>query len=207
MKKRTGPKFTQELTAGTLSDISADERSEAAEYKDETCIHDLEGVRFSECTFSSVSFRNACACEYLDAVFDHCDFSNCDLSESAFVRTVFSHCRLTGTILIKCSMQDVLFDNCTLDYANLSSTRWKTCEMRDCRLDEASLSQCRFRDTDIEHCSFISAEFINTPLKDLDFSDSEISGIMVTKDCIPGVKVSQEQALELAKLLGIIVKE
>jgi hypothetical protein len=58
----------------------------------------------------------------------------------------------------------------------------------------------------LRKCDFTSSEWNDTRLNGLDFSDSIIDGIAVNPDHLRGVIVSQEQAVVMAKLLGIQVK-
>ena len=45
-----------------------------------------------------------------------------------------------------------------------------------------------------------------TNLKGIDFSTSNIDGIIIDKEDLKGLIVNQFQAVELSKLLGIVVK-
>ncbi len=77
------------------------------------------GKEFSECRLTKVTMAAISEKNYfVDVIFDHCDFSNCQLSESTLRRVVFDHCRMTGADLSRCVLQDVVFLNCALDYSN-----------------------------------------------------------------------------------------
>jgi uncharacterized protein YjbI with pentapeptide repeats len=64
----------------------------------------------------------------------------------------------------------------------------------------------KIKDLAIEKCDFTSSEWNDTKLNGLDFSDSIIVGIAVNPNNLRGVIVSQAQAADMAKLLGIQVK-
>jgi uncharacterized protein YjbI with pentapeptide repeats len=55
-------------------------------------------------------------------------------------------------------------------------------------------------------CDISSSEFTNTPLKQIDFRDSDISEIALTGRELKDAIVSPLQAVELARLLGVIIK-
>ena len=62
-----------------------------------------------------------------------------------------------------------------------------------------------FNHVEISHCDFSGCEFAHTPLKDIDFSTSEIDGFAVTPEDLKGAIVNSEQAIACAKILGLKV--
>ena len=52
----------------------------------------------------------------------------------------------------------------------------------------------------------VLSSFVNVNLNNLDFTTNDISGIVVDKDKLTGLIVNTEQAIELSKLLGIVIK-
>ena len=62
---------------------------------------------------------------------------------------------------------------------------------------------------ELSRCSFVQAEFFKTPLKGIDFTDCTLDGIRLSegKSELKGAIVSSYQAAELARLLGVIIKE
>lgn len=61
----------------------------------------------------------------------------------------------------------------------------------------------------MEDCRFIATDFFRTPLKDLDFTTCTLEGISVSDGGseLQGAVVNLYQAAELARLLGVIVKD
>ena len=57
----------------------------------------------------------------------------------------------------------------------------------------------------IKECKFILTNFFNTKLAGIDFSTSNIEGIILSNNFkeLKGIKANEIQAIELAKLLGI----
>ena len=54
--------------------------------------------------------------------------------------------------------------------------------------------------------SLIRAQFVKTPLKNIDLSTSNIEGILIKIQDLKGLIVNDIQAIQLSKLLGIIIK-
>ena len=65
----------------------------------------------------------------------------------------------------------------------------------------SSLENVIFKNSDFE-----KTEFLNTKLKGIDFSSCNINDISIGPNDIKGTIVSQEQALVLISLFGIIIK-
>ena len=81
--------------------------------------------------------------------------------------------------------------------------------MKNSDFTNANLSECTLKYLNIEKCNFTNANFFNTKLTNIDFSDSLISKIILSDNFsnLKGVKVNEMQALELSKLLGIVITE
>ena len=71
-------------------------RTDGISFADEACAQDFSGYQFYECTFSHVTFSGRLSgILFVDVIFDHCDFSNCDMEEAVFRRVQMKGCRLT----------------------------------------------------------------------------------------------------------------
>ena len=58
----------------------------------------------------------------------------------------------------------------------------------------------------IKNCCLKSAELYNTPLKGVDLTDCDIGGITVEMGNLRGAIVREDQAVMLAKLMGLVVR-
>ena len=72
--------------------------------------------------------------------------------------------------------------------------------------DNANLEDVKLHNVEFENCNLFSSNFFNTKLQGIDFTSSNIEGIIVDIPNIKGAIVSELQAIDLAKLLGIIIK-
>lgn len=104
-------------------------------------------------------------------------------------------------------LHNIQYIECNLHYANFSGSRYKQTIYKKCDIGSSSFIQCGFKKTLFEHCSLVDSEFYNTSLDGMNFATSEIDGIGVTQDLLKGAIVSTDQALQLVKLLGLIVDE
>lgn len=200
------PLYTSALLEGSLEEI--DNRVENRIFNSGRTDRDLSSVNFNECTFRNISFRGSMRdCLFQDVTFDHCDMSNCNISESVFRRAKFITCRMMGTDMTSSSFSDVSMINCQCAYINLNSSKWKNSLISNSILCEGSFSMCTLQNTVFEHSDFSECEFAHTPLKGIDLSTCETDGFAVTAEDLKGVTVNAEQAIACAKLLGINVKE
>ena len=78
--------------------------------------------------------------------------------------------------------------------------------MENTNLQNASMNEVTWKDIAFLECNFNKAELVRTKLKGIDFSTCEFSGVTVNIPDLKGVIVNEFQALELSKLLGIIIK-
>lgn len=202
------PSFSMECGPAFFAEVPQEHRSDNLRFSHEVSDTDLSGHEFYECAFTDITFAGKYGANlFADAVFDHCDFSNADFQETVIRRAVFRGCRMTGTDFTRSTLEDAVFENCTCSYANFSGSRFRRCAFENVQCRESAFSLCRLEKFRIRECDFTGAEFLDTKLKDLDFSDSTIQGILVNADGLKGIIVSAEQAVACAKLLGIRVKE
>lgn len=167
-----------------------------------------QGKEFSECCLTKVTMAPMSEKNYfVDVIFDHCDLSNCQMSESTLRRVVFDHCRMTGADLSRCVMQDVVFLNCALDYSNFAFSSFKNCRLADCVCTQSSFSEGKFTAFEIQRCKLDESEFFHSRLQGVDLSSCTIEGIALCGDELKGVIVNPSQAVDLARVLGIIIKE
>ena len=166
------------------------------------------GKEFSECRLTKVTMAAISEKNYfVDVIFDHCDFSNCQLSESTLRRVVFDHCRMTGADLSRCVLQDVVFLNCALDYSNFAFSSFKSCRFADCICTQSSFSEGKFTAFEIQRCKLDESEFFHSHLNGVDLSTCTIEGIALCGDELKGVIVNPSQAVDLSRVLGIVIKE
>ena len=124
-------------------------------------------------------------------------------------RIVFDSCKgvgakLTGTVLKHLSLEECHFDD-----ANFDSSRLEHVQIVRTRLNNGNLTACRCRQVSFSGAGLKNTSFFKTSMRGMDLSDSEIGGLTVSDDNreLSGVIVDLYQAAELAKKLGIIIKD
>lgn len=205
MKNRIEPKINEENLV-QVNHLDCD-NYESSCFENVEVNDALESITFMECKFHKVTFTNAInKVLFMDCIFDHCDFSNLDMQENVFRRVKFMQCRFTGTDMSSSTLQDTLLQDCEASYFNASGTTCKTTEFIRNRFVESYFNMIKHNNLKIQECNLVSSEWLNTKFEGLDLSDSLIDGILVNAENLKGVIVNSMQAIELAKLLGIIVK-
>lgn len=207
MKKINEPSFSEECTLADINRIQKEKRIDNACFTDQKCDSELKLTQFFECTFTKMTFlKKLDKAEFVDVIFDHCDFSNISMQECEFRRVVFQSCRLTGCDMSGSHLQDVQMMRSQAGYLNLNNTHLQSCLWQNCIFAEASMNYMKNSNLEIQSCDFTKTEWANTNLLGLDMSDSIIDGIAVNAENLKGVIVNSEQAIAMARLLGIHVK-
>ena len=80
--------------------------------------------------------------------------------------------------------------------------------LRDCDLSDSWLTECRLKQLALEDCTLTQTNFFRTPLAGMDFTRCRLSGLVCTENGaeLKGAIVTPEQAVELARLLGLIIR-
>ena len=158
----------------------------------------LEGVSLAGCEIPSLRFQ--------DVRLVQCDLSNAVLRGFEARRVEFIDCRLIGMAAIECRWQDVLVQNCDGRYVQLSDGRIRAGEFR-----ASDFSEADFRGADLEGASFTQVRLSRTDLcrsklRGADLRGAEIDGILVGREDVGGAIVTAAQAMDLARLLGLVIK-
>ena len=65
--------------------------------------------------------------------------------------------------------------------------------------------ETKIKNLEFDGVSFINGEIFKTNLQDMDFKSTNIEGIKIDIYSLKGIHVDMYQAVELSRLLGIIV--
>lgn len=166
---------------------------------------DLTGARLTGCTLAGGALHRA---SFVDVVFTDCDLSNADLTGAYFSRCTLTGCKLTGVNLAGAALGHLRLIRCALPYANLDGARINALSLADCDLSQAQLTGCALKQLSCQGARFVGVNFFRTALRGVDFTQCELSGIQVSDrfEELAGAVVSPEQAAELAKLMGLVVR-
>ena len=143
---------------------------------------------------------------FMDVAFRRCDLSNLDLSGGTFRRVTFEDCKMVGALLPESSLTDVRFAGCAARYINCYEAAVHRVQFIGCDLTGAVLQSVSVRELAFSESRLTGAELFGTPLAGVDFTTSEIDGIVVAPQNLRGAVVTAPQACELARLLGVIIR-
>ena len=201
------PDIPEDLETKTLDKLNY--RTEKSFFDSIENTISLKGKEFFYSKFNKVTLSNEknTGVEFVDCIFDHCDFSNGYFPEMVARRVIFKSCRMTGCDFTMSTLQDVVFDGCQLNYCNFSSSKINYVLLKNCMCQEAIFSSCKQTGLQFEQTSLSGTEFFRTSLKNVDFRTSNIQNIIVEIGSLKGSIMSLEQAAACAQLLGIIIKD
>lgn len=156
----------------------------------------FSGCRLTGCDFTRTTLQDVC--------FVHCDLSGVHFDDAGLHRVQFVNCRVLGAYFNGALWDEVETADSSFDYANLIRAEWKQCRLSGSFRDTA-LSELIVKKTTVAGCDFTRADWTRAHIAGLDLSQSVIEGTIFALDGLQGVKVSREQASELARLLGLII--
>ena len=93
-----------------------------------------------------------------------------------------------------------------MNYINFSSSKYKALKLENCHLSDSSFNDSDLSKTEFIKCNLSKCEFIQTPLKIVDLSSCDISGILLNLNHLNGAIISESQAIDIAQLLGVKIK-
>ena len=168
-------------------------------------------ISFQQTAFQNCRFLNCCfdRASFTDVRFINCDFSNSSMNDVSLQSCAFVNCKALGTDFYGSSIRHVSMENCNFRDAGMDAVRMSYVKAYHTDFTEASLSKCNITNVDWKDDCFKNASFFKTWLKDIDLTECDITGIVISdaKDELRETVVNLEQAIALAKRLGIVIKE
>lgn len=168
----------------------------------------IDNICFNGCKFINVDFSRypLKKVSLIDCIFEKCNLSGSDFSNTSIYRCTFEECNLLGSNFIMSGIIDVSIIDSKCDYINFSDSKFKHFLLKNSSVKEGRVVHSILDDVSFENVNFNESEFLNTKLGGIDFSSCNINNIGITTNDIKGVIVSEEQALMLINLFGIVVK-
>ncbi|MGC2872658.1 pentapeptide repeat-containing protein [Ihubacter sp. mB4P-1] len=166
----------------------------------------FDTVLFENCTLIRCRFKGA---DFKNVLFKNCQLPGCSFAGSWLDRTHFDNCQLVGTDFSQCKISHTSFTDCAMTMANFTESKLEECSIASCDLTESFFANCKFKKLQMDKNQCIGTEFFKTKLKDVDFTTCILEGIRVSTENgeLKGAKVNLFQAAELARMLGIVIKE
>lgn len=165
----------------------------------------FSGVRLENCRFWNCRFEGA---EFVNTLFQSCDVTGCDMNRCYIDRAAFSLCKGVGAKFTESIIKNLSIVDSNFNYSNFDMSRFENVCIEKTKLDSSNMAGCQCKNMFWKEVSLINASFFKTPLRGMDFSDSQITGLVLSDDHseLRGATVDVYQAAELAKRLGVIIK-
>ena len=158
----------------------------------------LERVSLANCEIGSLRLR--------DVRLTGCDLSNARIRSFEATRVEFVRCRMVGLVTPKSQWLSVLLDTGNARFAQLNDGRMRRSEFRETHLGEAVLSRCELAESRFVQTILRQADLTGTRLNGVDLRGCDIEGLQVAVEDLRGARVSAAQALELTRLLGVVIE-
>ena len=204
------PRFPKRLPAGSIPALQDD-----GEYSGlEAAGCRLAGQSAARTLFETIQFRKAVLGpsrlsrpRFVDCRLNTTDLSGVDWEKARFQRVEFSDCRMIGALLAESEWEDAVFQDCNLERAILSPAKFRAARFVRCNLREASFEYSDLSGVVFEDCDLTRTDLRRAKLPGADLRGSRIDGLQAGPEEFSGVTVDSIQALQIAGLLGIIIKE
>ncbi len=168
----------------------------------------LPRQEFSKCMFERCTLTGDFErCAFVDVIFDHCDLSGLRGESAAFQRVSFRSCRLMGASLALAALRNVTWKECKATYLNVSGASMQGVAFTECQLEESAWEQVTWRNLTMTDCDLTRAVFHQTALAGLDLRTDRLDGIIAAPASLRGAIVTSMQALVLARLLEMDIRD
>jgi Uncharacterized low-complexity proteins len=168
-----------------------------------------ENIAISQVIFKNVDFNRLHwpYAKLTDTVFEQCDLSNVDFSQCFMDRVQLTNCKLVGINMTEASLRNVVFDKCNAAYAVLRYFNCKKAKFQNTSFAEADLYSATLTDVSFARCNLDKVQFSGTKLAGIDLSTCQFYQLALTSDDLRGCIIAPEQAIALANIFGVVIKE
>lgn len=158
---------------------------------------------FTGCVFTDCLLERASFC---DTHFISCDFSGAALSGASFIRCTFTGCKAVGARLIDAYFHQVMLEGCHFALSNWDGATLREVTLSGCKLEGASLAGCKLKAFAPQESDLTEASFFRTPLSGVDLRTACIDRLTLQGAELSGAIVTEAQAAQLARFLGVIIR-
>lgn len=170
---------------------------------------DAEDVLFDQVvgTHTDISQVSLQLAQVLDSRFHTCDFANTTFEKAYLRRVQFLGCRLLGVVFQYADVQDVVVHRCQGDMCRFTDSTFKAVRFEHTSLRQASFANSKLAGVVFRHCDLSQADFRGASLRGADLRSSILDGIQVGTRELQGVIIDSGQAVQIARLFGVVVKD
>lgn len=168
-----------------------------------------EEFEFDGCSLKKVDLTSSkdTNFSFIDSKLEFCDCSNLSLSFKSVIRCHFLDCKFVGLDLSEELVKDVVFESCDFTLSNFSNIQFQNVIFKNCKFLDTRFFSCRFKEVEFLESMLDHIEVFRSPLTGVDLSTSTLVGGKFCVEDLKGAIVNSEQALVLAKLLGIVIAD
>ena len=161
-----------------------------------------------EAVFAAVGLRRTVwqGVRLLDARLKACDLSNSDWQHAHLQRVEFEACNLTGMNFANAQWNHVRCESSKLLLAAFAHAKFTATAFRACHLEQADFTGADLRDVVFADCNLRQARFFGARLQGADLRGCDLTGFGATAHDLRGAIVEARQLVDLAPMLGVIVK-
>lgn len=166
-------------------------------------------VYIKDCLIENVTFANndLSNLEISNCIIKGCDFSGVRAIEAIFHKTQFLDCKMTGSIFSEGTFNSVELINLKAPYFVSRFSEFKNCSVVNCSFVNGDIQDSKLIKTEFDLCDLKGLNLLNVNLKGMDLRSSNIDEISVLTKDIMGVMVTTAQAIDLTRLLGLIISD
>lgn len=178
----------------------------SASLGDDTLIRGTS-VSLDGCVLNRTTIRDAEGLSVRGCKLVTADAAGANLERSSWRESQIDDSRFTGAKMNEAYLDVVAFRACKMNLmqcqsSELRRTRFDQCDLRDAYFNGSILSGTSFEGSDLT-----GADFSGAVLKQCDFRRAVIENIRVAPEQLNGVIVTSDQALYLARLFGLDIRE
>jgi uncharacterized protein YjbI with pentapeptide repeats len=163
----------------------------------------IERSQFKQLSLSRTNFRRA---QLDDVSFESCDLAQAEWEQLNMRRVEFTGSRLIGWVSYNSTFQHVIFRGCNLTGAQFTRLKSKNMRFEQCILRDVDFQQADLSGVVFERCDLSFAKMSEATLAGTDFRSSIIEGVRVGIKELQGAIVDTEQAVSIARMLGLVVE-
>lgn len=138
-----------------------------------------------------------------DVEFINCDLSNVNFMDTTFFRVKFENCKLFGTNFVDSDFDNVIIKDSMCNLINIAGLKIQNSKLTNSNFKESRIMTCILKNIIIENIDLSKSDIIDTSLKDIDLSSSNINNIKTDLESIKGCIINFEQSMDLIGLLGV----
>ena len=141
-----------------------------------------------------------------DVRLDACDLAEAEWEKPLLSRVEMLGCRMVGWRAGQGSLRNVLIKGCSAIGAQFWSTSFKNVRFDSCILRDADFQRADLSGVIFDKCDLSNAKLSDAKLVGADLRGSKIEGVRLGIKELQGAIVDVEQAIAIARMLGVVVK-